>query len=281
MDSLIISIFIFFLGASMASFLQMYLDTGGKNLWRGINNGSSCDGCGTKLNWFYLVPVFGSLFIYIFNSGKTKCCGQSLSWKYIFGEVILGLWFVSCGLWFGFENVFNLQFGLVQIQFMLSVILGCIFFMLVMQDLEDMSVSAKYLWILCALAVLGPLSKGADAVAAADFLPILIFSPFWLIYFLGKVFNKPMIGEADPYVFTALGVFSGTQFSISLFLYSVWLGAFIGVGYLYFINKKFQRNVRIPFLPIIFLACLIILITNFHIIKIQDILFVNEVLFST
>jgi prepilin signal peptidase PulO-like enzyme (type II secretory pathway) len=101
MNSLIVACaFVFFLGASVASFLQMYLDTGGKNLWRGINNGSTCDGCGTKLNWFYLMPVLGSLVIYIFNSGKTKCCGQNLSWKYLLGEVILGLWFVGSYNWF-------------------------------------------------------------------------------------------------------------------------------------------------------------------------------------
>lgn len=266
MDNVLELILLFFLGASIASFL-MCGRVGGR---------SKCDGCERKLEWYELIPVFS----WLVQFGKTKCCAEKLSWKYLFGEVILGLWFVGCYIWFGWnvELSNNLVFGL-------SLVLGSIFFFLVMEDLDDMSVSSRYLYLLCALAVLGPLVKGPASLGETGgffgweiIAPILIFSPFWLIYFLGKYLDKPMIGEADPYVFTALGVFFGTQFSISLFLYSVWLGAFLGVGYLHFINKKFERNIRIPFLPIIFLASLIILITNFHIIKIQDILIVNEVL---
>lgn len=261
MDNNLELILLFFLGASTASFL-MCGRVGGR---------SKCDGCGKNLGELSLVPVLS----WLLQFGKTKCCGEKLSWKYLFGEAILGLWFVGCYVWFGWnvELLNNLMFGL-------SLVLGSIFFFLVMEDLGDMSVSSRYLHLLCALAVLGPLVKGAGENTPGDFVPILIFLPFWLIYFLGKYMDKPMIGEADPYVFTALGVFFGTQFSISLFLYSVWLGAFLGIGYLYFINRKFERNIRIPFLPIIFLASLIILITNFHIIKIQDILIINEVLFK-
>lgn len=276
MSSFLILSSSFFLGASIASFL-MCGRVGGR---------SKCDGCEKILKWYELVPVVSWLFIFVSNSSKTKCCSKILSWKYLFGETILGLWFVGCYLYFGFNSVYLLD----NIYFIFSLIIGGLFFVLVMQDLDDMSVSSRYLWILCVVSILGalwPLIKGPASLGETGgffeweiIMPVLIFSPFWLIYFLGKYLDKPMIGEADPYVFTALGLFFGTQFSISLFLYSVWLGSFLGVGYLYFINKKFERNVRIPFLPIIFFACLIILITNFHIIKIQDILLINEVLFK-
>ncbi len=262
---------LFFLGSSIASFL-MCGRVGGR---------SKCDGCGRNLGVISLVPVLS----WLVQFGKSKCCGEKLSWKYLFGEIILGLWFVGCYFWFGWSA------DLLSNTFIiLSLVLGSIFFILVIEDLDDMCVSSRYLYLLCAvsvLAVLWPLVKGPASISETGgffgleiITLILIFSPFWLIYFLGKYLDKPMIGEADPYVFTSLGVFFGTQFSISLFLYSVWLGAFLGVGYLHFINKKFERNIRIPFLPIIFLASLIILITNFHIIKIQDILIVNEVLFK-
>jgi prepilin signal peptidase PulO-like enzyme (type II secretory pathway) len=210
----------------------------------------------------------------------------------LFGEVILGLWFVGSYLYFGvgFENLIYgfAEINLFQnISFVLSLILGSIFFMLVMEDLSDMEVSAKTLYVFCAIGILGalvPLLKG-PAVGLGDVVNVIwalvIFSPFWFIYFLGKYLNKPMIGEADPYVFTALGLFFGTQFSISLFLYSVWVGSILGIGYLYFVNKKLERNVRIPFLPIIFLACLIILLFNYHVIKIQDILVPNEIMFKS
>lgn len=266
MDNFIILFLMFFLGAAIASFL-MCGRVGGR---------SKCDGCGKTLKWYELVPVVSWLFIFFSNASKTKCCGKTLSWKYLFGEIILGLWFVGCYLFFGLNSIILVD----NIYFILSLIMGGIFFVLVMQDLDDMSVSSRYLHLLCSLSVLGVLlsiysGKNFEEI----FTAIIIFLPFWLIYFLSKYLDKPMIGEADPYVFTALGLFFGTQFSISLFLYSVWLGAFLGVGYLHFVNKKFERNVRIPFLPIIFLACLIILLFNYHVIKISDILILRDVLF--
>jgi prepilin signal peptidase PulO-like enzyme (type II secretory pathway) len=259
---------IFFFGASVASFLQMYLDTGGKNLWRGWGDSSSCDGCGKELKWHELVPVVSSLFVFL--KSKTSCCGQALSPKYLFGEVALGLWFVGVGIWFEASHI----------QIIIGWILGGIFFMLVIQDLKEMLVNARYLYVLCAVAIFGAILIWLQAGMVGDLsevvFPILVFAPFWIIYFLGKYLEKPMIGEADPYTFTALGIFFGTQFSVSLFLYSVWLGAFLGVGYLYFVNKKFERNIPIPFLPVIFLACIFILVFNYHVVQIQDILFINE-----
>ncbi len=267
--------FIFILGSCIASFLQMYLDTGGENILR---KNSKCDGCGRVLTWYELIPVVSWLGNFVLHKGKNKGCRQVLSWKYLFGEFILGLWYVGSYIYFG-----------INLEFILCLVLGSIFFMLVMQDIDGMQVSSRTLYCFVAFSIfsvlmksyfaLGPLIKG-PGVAVGDVMWVLIiFSPFWLIYFLGKYLDKHMIGEADPYVFTALGLFFGTQFSISLFLYSVWLGAGLGIGYLYFINKKFERNVRLPFLPVIFLACLIILVFNYHVIKLQDILILNEMLF--
>lgn len=264
MDKIIEIFLVFFIGASIASFFMC-----GR-----LKGKSKCDGCERELKWWELVPVVSWLYLWVrsqslnfvkIDSCKTKCCGQVLSWKYIFGELVLGLWFVGSYLYFD------------SISLILCLILGCVFFKLVMQDLEDMEVSSKILYLLVALSIFSILIKVPTIVLGDVIWPLIIFSPFWFIYFLGKYLDKPMIGEADPYVFTALGLFFGTQFSISLFLYSIWLGAFIGILYLVLINKKIERNIRIPFLPIIFLACLIILLFNYHVIKISDILIINEI----
>jgi hypothetical protein len=34
-------------------------------------------------------------------------------------------------------------------------------------------------------------------------LPLLLFSPFWLLYFI----NKNYIGEADPFIFSGVSFF--------------------------------------------------------------------------
>jgi len=244
------------LGASFASFICVFAERGN------VKGRSICAGCHKKLKLYELIPIFS----YIFLRGKCKDCESIIPVKLFLTEFALGLWFL-----FTVYNAYTVT-GLV-----LQLILGCLFMYLVVEDLEDMSISAKYLYLFVCIGLLEAIVTFVNTNNFVEiFVPLLIISPFWIIYF----WNKNYIGEADPYVFTALGLFFGTQFTVSLFLYSVWIGAAYGVIYLYFVNKKFERGIRIPFLPIIFAASLLIIIFNFHIIKIQDILFIYENFFK-
>lgn len=255
------AVLIFFLGGSIASFLQMYLDTDGKNIFK---KDSSCDSCGKKLAWYCMIPVLSWLALL----GKSKCCKNKLNIKYLIGEILLGLWFI--GIYSYFFSLWEMFLGFA---------LGIIFFLLIIQDFKETQIDSKLLYIFMCISILGAIYK---FIFINNFniyeiiIPILIFSIYWLIYFLGNLIERQLIGEADPYIFTGLGIFFGTQFSLSLFLYSVWLGTFLGILYIFLINKKFDKNIPIPFLPIIFIACLIILLFNYHHIRIQDILILYE-----
>ncbi len=243
---------IFFLGASVASAICVFQD-GAKSFFL-LNTRSACKSCKTQLKFYHLIPVVS----FIFLQGKCFFCKTKIPLSLFVGEILLGLWFLFSSVYFG-------SLGFLHIVF--ALIFGGIFLALVLEDLADMQVSSKFVYALMILGLLKSLFLGFEMVA------LLVILPFWLIYFI----NKNAIGEADPYVYTALSLFFGTQFSISIFLYSVWFGAIYGICYLLIIKKEFERNVRMPFLPIIFVASLFILITNYHIIKIQDILSLNEI----
>jgi prepilin signal peptidase PulO-like enzyme (type II secretory pathway) len=259
---------VFLLGASIASFISVYVERGDQDKFFSKKNRSICKNCLRKLNYFELIPVFS----YIFLRGKCRTCKTEIPRKLFLGELLLGVWFASTFIYF-----IPTHSILFYAEVALSWLLGSIFFLLVLEDLENMEVSQKYLHIFAAIGILMALVNFNLAGNIYEILlPLLIFSPFWIIYFI----NHDWIGEADPYIFTALGLFFGTQFSISLFLYSVWFGAIYGIFYLLFINKKFERNIAIPFIPIIFFSTLFIIIFNYHIIQISDILFVNEILFK-
>ena len=256
---------IFMLGASFASFISVYIERGKDDRFFSSKNKSICANCLRKLNYFELIPVFS----FIFLRGKCRVCKTKIPTKLFIGEIILGLWFLGSFLFF-----LELEYG--KIYFALSCLMGSIFYFLALEDYENMEVSTTFVYLFVALGIFTSISKFIlTGNYFAVFVPLLIISPFWLIY----IVNKNYIGQADPYIYTALGLFFGTQFALSLFLYSVWIGAAFGIFYLKFINKKFERGIRIPFLPIIFIASIFILITNFHIIKIQDILFINEFFF--
>lgn len=257
---------LFILGASIASFLcvvverqENFKDFFSKNKLR---DRSFCTNCKKKLNLFELIPVFS----YIFLRGKCKTCKSKIPMSLFFGELLLGLWFVFSFVYFGNNISFN---------FIFSLIFGSLFFLIALEDLQRMSITGKYMYVFLSLGLIVSIVNFLNTGNIYEvFVPILIFSPYWAIYFL----NNKYIGEADPYIFTAVGLFFGTQFSLSLFLYSVWFGSIYGIYYLVFVNKKFERNVPIPYLPIIFFSTLFILIFNYHIIKLSDILLVNEIL---
>jgi prepilin signal peptidase PulO-like enzyme (type II secretory pathway) len=251
-----IYLLIFFLGACIASFLQVYSDRTDKR--SAVFGNSMCQSCLRRLNFYELVPIVS----FIFLKGRCRTCKARIPNSLFYGEIILGAWFLGSFL-----------YAATLPLFFLLTLFGSVFYLLVIEDLKQMQVSSRYLYFFVSLGIVIGLYRFAYTHNVYElFIPLLIFSPFWLIYFV----NKNYIGEADPYIFTSLGLSFGMQFSLSLFLYSVWLGAIYGISYLYFVNKKFERNVRIPFIPIIFLASLFILIFNWNIIKITDILFLYE-----
>ncbi len=247
---------IFMLGASLASFISVYVER--SSIW----GRSMCSDCLKQLNYFELVPIFS----YLFLKGKCRHCKAKIPSKLFVGEIILGAWFLAS--FFFFQNSPE-----ATIFFILSCIFGSIFYLLALQDLEDMNVGASFVYLLFALGILGALGQYYFTGNSYElFVPLLVVSPFWIIFFI----NKNLIGEADPYIYSALALFYGTQFTLSLFLYSVWIGCAYGIFYLLVVHKRIERGVRIPFLPIIFLSTLLILIFNYHIIQIQDILFTYE-----
>lgn len=254
MISLYILVFVF--GSCIASFIEVYLSRTDKG--SAIFGKSMCQSCLRRLNFYELMPIISFLFL----RGKCRTCKAKIPTSLFYGEILLGSWFLASYIYVDTITMF-----------VLFSLFGLIFYVLVVEDMQSMHVSSRYLYLFVSFGILIGLYKYLFALNVYELIvPIIIFSPFWLIYFI----NKNYIGEADPYIFTALGLAFGTQFSLSLFLYSVWLGAIYGIGYLYFINKKFERNVRIPFIPIIFLAALFLIIFNFNIIKITDILFLYE-----
>lgn len=247
---------IFMSGASFASFLSVLHERGS------VSGRSVCTSCLRTLNFYELVPIFSFLIL----RGACRTCKKIISPVLFLGELGLGVWFLASYSYFS-----QLQHGFFL--FALSLVLGCIFFLLVLEDVQEMQVSTTYLYLLLFVGVAGGLLFIKPVWILAS---IIIFSPFWIIYFI----NKNWIGQADPFVYTSLGIFFGPQFSISLFLYSIWIGAIFGVLYLFLVHKKLERGVRLPLLPIIFFSTLIILIFNFHIVQLNDILFLYESLYA-
>lgn len=275
MESNLLSLYflIFMMGASFASFICVYLERQNSKksaLW----SRSECTKCLRKLNFFELIPVFS----YVFLRGKCRTCKSRIPIKLFLAEIFLGVWFLFC--YFTFLQTQN-----EIIYFVLALVFGCLLFYLSLEDQENMMVSSNVLLYLLGVSILGALYKlvtGQNYFTELFIIPLFVVLPFWLIYLFGKIIKRELLGEADLYVFSSIAFFFGMQFTFSLVLYSVWLGAFYGVCFAILKQKKlFQKNnqeygIRIPFLPVIFFAALFILVSDYHIIEIQDILLMYE-----
>ena len=238
---------IFMFGASVASFIFVFIERGDKKYFFSLKNKSICSNCLKRLNFFELIPIFSFLFL----KGKCKTCKTKIPKKLFFGEFILGSWFLAS---FFYLN-FTLETNFLNFFFILFFyfIFGSIFFLLTLEDFENMEVSSKFLYALLAISIFANIFNFSNLY---NFLFVIFLTlPFWTISFL----KKNWLGEADPYIFTSIGLFFGLQFLISDLLYSIWFGAAYGILYLIFINKKFERGIQIPFLPIIFFSTLFIL----------------------
>lgn len=89
---IIIYLCIFFLGASVASFLNATLYRIDKKYEYPeiITKNSHCEKCKRQLNWIELFPIFG----YILIRGKCSSCGNKIPLYYPLSEMFLGISFL-------------------------------------------------------------------------------------------------------------------------------------------------------------------------------------------
>lgn len=89
---IIIYLCIFFLGASLASFLNATLYRIDKKYKYPeiITKNSHCEKCKRQLNWIELFPIFG----YILIRGKCSSCGNKIPLYYPLSEMFLGISFL-------------------------------------------------------------------------------------------------------------------------------------------------------------------------------------------
>lgn len=79
--------FIFFLGVSVGSFLNVLIDR--LALEEKITGRSRCDYCRRKLSLFDLIPIVSFFLL----RGKCRYCGKKISWQYPLVEMITGISF--------------------------------------------------------------------------------------------------------------------------------------------------------------------------------------------
>lgn len=227
MENLIMNTAVFLAGASVASFINVYVlrSLANEDYVRGR---SRCPRCRHALSWWETMPLAGFLVL----KGKCAHCHKKIAWRYPLTELTGG--FTALIIFFENDTIYN------------RIIVGlfsCLLLVISLYDLDVMEVESRHLFYLGILALLYVNNDWADRLFGMS----LISVPMVII----NVFKKSF-GEADIILAVLTGFMMGSIFAFRSFMYAVWLGASYGVCLL--LREKKDLQLRIPFIPFMSLS---------------------------
>ncbi|MBE34073.1 MAG: prepilin peptidase [Opitutaceae bacterium] len=214
-------IVVFVLGSCIGSFLNVviYRVPAGQSI---VTPSSHC-GCGLPIAWYDNIPIL-SWFIL---QGRTRCCGQSYSFRYAIVELLTALLFLAC--WFAFPPAKALV-GMLFI----SILISATFIDLDHMIIPDVfTIGGGVLGVL--LSMLIPALHGHDSgffivdslrSVTDGLLGLLIGSGvvLWIALIAEAVLRKEAMGFGDVKFLGAIGAFCGWQGAV----FAMFGGAIVG-----------------------------------------------------
>ncbi len=230
---LIIYLCIFFLGASLASYINATLYRIEKNIKLStlLTESSYCEKCKKKLTWYELIPCFGYLLI----KGRCKNCGSKVNPYYPISEAFLGGSF--------------LLLYLNSSHFYIWIIL-LFLFLLSYYDFLYKEIPRNLVHTLLIFSILVFILFIQIPLSVIITIGILLG-----IFLLTKIIKKSF-GFGDILVLLSIGL----VISPKQFLTTFWLSIVSALLYAIFnglITKKDIKKIKIPMIPFISLSFVI------------------------
>lgn len=232
-------VYLFVLGVSIGSFLNVLIDRLPKD--KKITGRSSCDFCHRKLAWLDLVPVFS----FIFLGGACGYCKKKLSYYYPIVEITTGLFFVLSWLYMdpiqkGFYNdtaVKILYLGIISI-------LIVIFFTDWKYQIIPDQIQISFFLLTAVLFIAYGLSLQEISYHVLGGFIVLL--PILIIFLLTK--GRGM-GFGDVKLAFVIGFFLGIKNGLTVIYIAFILGAIIGILLILLKQKKLKSKIAFgPFL---------------------------------
>lgn len=251
--NIIYIIYMFVIGTIMGSFFNVIGHRLSKNE-SAIKPRSHCEFCGHILAWYELIPIIS----FLIQGGKCRKCRAKLSWWYPLIEIITGLFFVGCYLYYGFT--YNLLLALIISS---VLIITCIsdFNYLVILD-EVLVVSS-----LAALVVIF-LKEGFNSLIISLLSGLLMFFFMLMVKIVGdKAFKRESLGGGD----IKLSLFIGLVLGYKLSFINLVLASFLALPVAFYYLVKLKDR-EVPFGPFLIISTFIIYIFSTQILEFIDLL---------
>lgn len=245
--NIVVSVFLFIIGACFASFLTAlsYRIEKGYKIKELLTKRSFCEKCKKTLKWYELIPVL----YWLISLGKCKKCGAKIPVWCLFGEILLGSIFVMLFI-MGSPIHYYVFFALA--------------FLIVSFDIISMEIPVVLLRISVGLATLFFVNKILSLnapVSLEAFSPLIEASVVALLFLLINIYKKAF-GMADIYMFYILGLFFGEKFFVlNTFFFGIIIAGIFAI-ILVFRDKKWLKK-YIPFIPFIYLGIFVTMIVQY------------------
>ncbi|MCU7829056.1 MAG: A24 family peptidase [Candidatus Thiodiazotropha sp. (ex Myrtea sp. 'scaly one' KF741663)] len=254
-DSLLFTLFVFFVGLAVGSFLNVVIYRLPKmmeaqwtkdcheHLGQSIDTeehtfnlnypASHCPNCNHRIRAWENIPVVSWLVL----KGRCSNCHTSISPRYPIIETISGLFSLAVALHFG-----------VSWEMLAALFLTWSLIALSMIDFDTQllpdSITLPFLWTGLLLSLSGIFTDPQSAIigAAVGYLSL------WSVYQLFKrLTGKEGMGYGDFKLLAMLGAWLGWQYLPQIILLSALVGAIVGVSLI--VLRGRDRNIPIPFGP--------------------------------
>jgi leader peptidase (prepilin peptidase)/N-methyltransferase len=195
---------------------------------------SRCPACGTQIAAYDNVPVFSWLAL----RGRARCCGATISPRYLLTEFVLGALYAATVLvlW---DEPWEVALGLVFVTTLVAITLT---------DLERRIIPNKILVVAAALGVL------IAAVADPGGLPeraIAAASAGGLLFLAALAYPRGM-GMGDVKLAAMMGLFLGRNVAPAIFV-ALLAGSVVGLGMIALYGAQARKR-AIPFGPFLALG---------------------------
>ena len=268
----ILSFFSFWLGACIASFLNVVI-------WRVprgesiVSPPSHCPKCGSSIRWWQNIPILSWLAL----RGKCANCRAPISPRYILVEMLGGVLFLAAFLlvvlrgagWFSVLDcgVAGDAAAVLVLWIWISLMIAGSFIDFDHQLLPDFTTVGGMVlglafslvqaaWLACAAG-----GRGRDAawIPFAWSLAGLVFGfgLLWLVRWIGsKAFRREAMGMGDVFLMGAIGALFGPVAVLVTLILSSIFGSVVGIGMILLSKTKLGKFVAIPYGPYICMGCL-------------------------
>ena len=251
--NIIYIIYMFVIGTIMGSFFNVIGHRLSKNE-SAIKPRSHCEFCGHTLAWYELIPIVS----FLIQGGKCRKCRSKLSWWYPLIEIITGIFFVGCYLYYSFTY-----------DLLLALIISSVLIITCISDFNYLVILDEVLVVssLAALVVIF-LKDGFNGLIISLLSGLLMFFFMLMVKIVGdKAFKRESLGGGD----IKLSLFIGLVLGYKLSFINLVLASFLALPVAFYYLVKLKDR-EVPFGPFLIISTFTIYIFSTQILEFIDLL---------